>query len=96
MNHSNDFLLQQLQRFLDYYVERDCELSREIEVLEKRLEIYEKALRIYGNPENYGDGGEFWHIVIDGGKIARKAIEEAKKHGKEKEPAITKEVVGGI
>lgn len=47
--------------------------------LEEAIKIYEKALQYYGNPANYGDRGEYWKIVIDEGKTARKALKEAKE-----------------
>lgn len=59
---------------------KEEKLLKQISTLERKVKIYEQALLIYGNPENYGDRGEFWKIVIDGGKIARKALEEG-EHG---------------
>lgn len=53
-------------------------LIGKISTLEKKVKIYERVLHFYGNPKNYGDRGEYWIIVVDGGKKARNALEEAK------------------
>lgn len=52
--------------------------------LEEKTRILERALQFYGNPKHY-ERGEYWTVVIDGGKAARKAIEEASRYGKEEE-----------
>lgn len=53
--------------------------------LEEMIKIYERALQYYGDPANYGDRGEYWKIVIDAGKTARRALKEAAEYGQEKE-----------
>lgn len=56
----------------------------EVDALKEKIWILERALRFYGNAAHYGDRGEYWAIVIDGGKTARKAIKEVAEYGQKK------------
>lgn len=53
--------------------------------MKEKIKILERALQYYGNPANYGDRGEYWTIVIDAGKTARRALKEAAEYGQEEE-----------
>lgn len=50
------------------------ELVEEIKLLKEENERYKNALQFYGDKSKYGDRGEYWQIVIDGGETARKAL----------------------
>lgn len=76
-----EYLLKDMQKMVDYYRERNEILSNEVDRLKDQQEIYKKALHFYGNPNHYGDRGEFWRIVIDEGKTARKALESGGQIG---------------
>lgn len=57
----------------------------EVDALQEKIRILERALRFYGNVAHYGDRGEYWTIVIDEGKTARKAIKEVAAIDQEEE-----------
>ncbi len=64
--------------------------------LEERIKTLERALQFYGNPKHY-ERGEYWTVVIDGGRTARKAIKEAAAYVQEEketqqEPSSIKEM----
>jgi len=45
-----------------------------INKLQNENKRYRKALQFYADKENYGERGEYWTIVNDEGKTARKAL----------------------
>lgn len=58
----------------DWNVMINEELIDALQYQQKEIIRLSNALRFYANKKNYGDRGEYWEIVNDEGRIARKAL----------------------